>query len=103
MTITAWPYIEVDSTGRPFVEGTPLKVLPLVDHHLAFGHDAVELARQFPPLTLAQSHAALGYYYAHQDECDRLREADRLDTERLLSQLVDPDLQARLAALKSSS
>ncbi len=41
-----------------------------------------EMVKQFPPLTLAQIHAALSYYYDHQAEIDaEIRECDAFVAE----------------------
>ena len=50
--------------------------------HLSNGWSAEEIARQYPHLTLAEIHAALGYHYVHREEidaelADELTELDR--------------------------
>ena len=50
--------------------------------YLAYGWSADEISRQHPHLTLAEVHAAMGYYYDHQQEIDaeisaELEEVDR--------------------------
>ena len=103
MTATAWPFIEVDDRGVPLIEGTAVKVLLLVERHLTQGLDAVALAREFPRLTSAQTHAALGYYYSHREECDSLRRSLEAETGELLAAVVDERLQARLTQAKSGT
>ncbi len=103
MTTTAWPSIELDERGVPSIEGTACKVLLLVEQHLTFGLDAVALAREFPALTAAQTHAASGYYNAHREECDALRQRLRDEAESVLNEVVDDRLQERLAQAKSAS
>ena len=49
---------------------------------LGYGWSAEEIARQYPHLTLAEIHAALGDYYDHREEidaklADELTELDR--------------------------
>jgi len=78
---TTWPFIEVDERGIAFIRDTRIKVVEIVADHRAYRWDAEQIHRQHPHLALAQIHAALGYYYEHQDECDRqmddaLRQAD---------------------------
>jgi len=103
MTATAWPFIAVDDRGVPSIEGTAVKVLLLVECHLTQGLDAVALAYEFPRLTTAQTHAALGYYYAHREECDELRQRIAGQTGDLLSAVVDQGLQTRLERQKSGT
>lgn len=47
-----------------------LRVAQIVMDHLAHGWSAEEIVRQHPYLTLAEAHAALGYYFDHQAELD---------------------------------
>jgi hypothetical protein len=39
-------------------------------------------------LTLGQVHAAMSYYYTHQDEMDAAQEAESAETARLVAELV---------------
>src|SRR5277367_1630944 len=71
MTRTAWTYIFLDKQKRPWVRGANTKVTQIVLSKLAYGWSPEEICRQFPHLTLAQVHAALGYYYDHQSELDQ--------------------------------
>jgi len=50
--------------------GTTMKVVELVMAHRAHGWSPEELHFQFPSLSLGQIHAALAYYWDHQDELD---------------------------------
>jgi uncharacterized protein (DUF433 family) len=56
------------SRPRPVIAGTDIKVsqIALAYEHLAMSPD--EIADAHPHLTLAQIHAALAYYYDHQDQ-----------------------------------
>ena len=72
-------HIALDEQGRPFVEGTRIKIVELMAWARANGWGAEELAQQYPHLSLAQIHAALSYYYDHQPAIDQ--EINRLDHE----------------------
>lgn len=96
MSTTAWPFIEMDDNGRPCIQRTGLKVLLLIREHLVYDWDAELLRRQHPHLTLAEIHAALGYYYEQRTACDLMLEREDQQLESLRSQLVDPALQERL-------
>ena len=103
MLATAWPFITLDDRGRPRIGEARQQVLLLVEEHLSYGWTAEQIARQHPHLTLPQIHAALGYYFEHQADCDRMREEDEREIGQLRMQLEDPDLQARLRRLKEGA
>ena len=92
-------HIVLDTQGRPWIEGTTMKVVELVTTKIAYGWDADELARQYPHLTLAQIHAALAYYYDHKEMLDA--EAARLsqEAERQRAQTLDSPFRQRLRAM----
>lgn len=96
MTATTWPFIEVDETGYPIIQASGLKVLQLVREHVAFDWDAEQLRRQHPFLSLAEIHAALGYYYENRNECDAMLDRDEQRLAVLQHQLVNTELQERL-------
>ncbi len=96
LTATTWPFIDLDDTGCLTILAKGSKVLQLVREHLAFDWEAEQLHRQHPHLSLAEVHAALGYYYEHRVECDAAVERDENRLAELKHQLVDPGLQERL-------
>ena len=76
-------------------------MLLLIQQCLAWSWDAEQVRENYPHLSMAQIHAALGYYYEHQAECDRMiAEAEQFIEETRL-QLEKPELQARLRQLKA--
>jgi len=75
--------IEVDEKGVARIAGTRMKVTDLVLDKMANGSTPEEMARQFPPLTMAQIHSALAYYYEHKAELDLQIECDRRSIEEL--------------------
>ena len=70
MTTALDGHIEVDERGVARVAGTRLKVIHVVMDKMAHGSSPEDIVKQFPPLTLAQVHAALTYYYDHKAELD---------------------------------
>jgi uncharacterized protein (DUF433 family) len=69
-------------SGRPYIIGTSVTVADVVIAHVYHRLDADGIADWYN-LTLAQTHAALAYYYDHQAETDELvrtliRKADTL-------------------------
>ena len=55
-------------------------MIDIVADHVAHGYRAAQSVEQYPDLTPAQVHAALTYYYDHQDEyaCVLFRQDDEL-------------------------
>ncbi len=72
--------------GRPFIVGTTVTVADVVIAHVYQRLDADGIAAWYG-LSLAQTHAALAWYYDHKAETDELvhsliRKADTLTDER---------------------
>jgi uncharacterized protein (DUF433 family) len=65
-----YPHITLNSRGVPCIDGTRHRVIDIVADHVAHGYSAAQIVEQYPDLTLAQVHAALTYYYDHQDAMD---------------------------------
>src|SRR2546425_4378023 len=94
--------IEIDEKGIPWISGANTKVVEVVLDKLAYGWSPEEMHRQHPHLSMAQIHAALAYYYEHQDEVDAdIERRDRM-VEELRAQQRNPltrqELEARLRA-----
>ncbi len=92
----SYPHISTDPqvmSGRACIAGTRVRVMDIVAARGA-GVSDEELRDYFSsrPLTLAEIHAALAYYYDHQDEIDatfagdeelgRLAEGERVQLGR---------------------
>lgn len=102
MTATAWPFVELDQEGVAFVQGTTTKVIEIALERTARQLlTAEEVQSAYSALSLPQIHAALGYYYDHQAECDRQIEERRQRADALLERLENPVLQERLHRLKT--
>ncbi len=70
MPTPAVSMIEIDDRGVAWISGTRIKVIEVAVDKLAHGSSPEEMAAEYPHLSLAQIHAALAYYYAHQTEFD---------------------------------
>ena len=92
--------IELDDHGVPWITGANTKVVEVVLDKLAYGWSPEEMHRQHPHLSMGQIHAALGYYYEHQDEVDADIERQTRYVEELRAQQPDSPLRQRLRALK---
>ncbi len=60
------PHID-DSSERPVVAGTDIKVSQIASESEHLGMTPDEIVEAHPHLTLADVHAALMYYYDHQE------------------------------------
>lgn len=63
----SYPHLTVNMHGVLCIDGTRHRVSDLVADHVAHGYSAAQIVEQYPDLTLAQVHAALTYYYDHED------------------------------------
>ena len=101
MSATTWPFIEFDDRARPRLAGSCWHVSQLLREHIEFRWDAEQIARQHPDLTLPQIHAALGYYYDHREECDRLLVDEERELAELRAATANREIQERMSRLKS--
>ena len=85
MTMALDGRVEVDDRGMARIAGTRMKVTDLVMDKIANHSTPEQMAEQFPPLTLAQIHAALAYYYDHKTELDALIEQEQRAAQELRS------------------
>ena len=90
--------IEIDEKGIPWISGANTKVVEVVLDKLAYGWSPEEMHRQHPHLSMAQIHAALSYYYEHQDEVDADIERRERYVEELRAQQKNPLTRAELEA-----
>src|SRR2546423_8582562 len=92
--------IELDERGIPWMVGANTKVVEVVLDKMAYGWSPEEMHRQHSHLSMAQIHAALSYYYEHQDEVDADIERRDRYVEELRAQIRNPftrqELESRL-------
>ena len=91
--------IEIDERGRAWISGANTKVIEIALDKVAYGWSPEEMHEQHPHLSLAEIHAALSYYYAHQAELDDEIERQRKEYEALWAAAQDDPLQRRLREL----
>jgi len=89
-TTVTYPHIEKPPGEAARVARLPrIRVSQIVLPHLMHGWSAEELGRQYPHLTMAEIHAALGYYFDHTEEISRLlRQPGSLTTGEWLSSVT---------------
>lgn len=92
-------HIRVDEGGRAWIDATRVKVVEVVLDHLAYGWSADEIHEQHPHLSLAQIHAALAYYYDHQEDMDAQIQQDLKRVRELRASTGESPAQRRLRGL----
>jgi len=92
--------IELDSRGFAWIGGTKVKVTEVVLDKIAYGSSPEEIHFQHPHLSLAQIHAALTYYYENQDQLDEEIRRGLEESDKLASEVSDPDFRRKLINLK---
>ena len=80
---TPYPHVTFNAQGKPCIDGTRHRVIDIVADHVAHGYSAAQIVEHYPDLTPAQVHAALTYYYDHQDALDAALIASYSATEHL--------------------
>lgn len=91
-------HIRTDAEGRAWIDDTNVKVIEVVRDWLAHGSSPEELCCQFPHLTLAQIHAALAYYYDHQEHFDRVLAAELEDWDARAVHRQESPIRRKLRA-----
>jgi uncharacterized protein (DUF433 family) len=101
MAITAaTAHIHLDDRGTAWIDDTNTKVIEVVLDKIAYGWSPEEIHFQHPHLSLAQIHAALSYYYDHQEALDAEIERRHHEVEAMRAQATHQvtrrELQERL-------
>ncbi len=91
--------IEIDENGVAWIIGTRIKVIEVATDKLAHGSSPEEMHFQYPHLSLAQIHAALAYYYEHQEEFDAEIKRQVEEVKRLRAEAGESPGRKRLRAL----
>ncbi|WP_017305462.1 DUF433 domain-containing protein [Spirulina subsalsa] len=72
MLVLSYPHIEKPENQPARLQRLPrVRVAQIVMDYLAYGWSVEEICRQHLYLTPAEAHAAMGYYFDHQEEIDR--------------------------------
>ena len=94
-----YPHIEKPEGQVARLQRIPrVRVAQIVMDYLAYGWSAEEMCRQHPYLTLAETHAALAYYFDHQEEINQEIKTEWEHTEQTKSQASRSPFFARLRA-----
>jgi uncharacterized protein (DUF433 family) len=90
-------HIHLDDRGIAWVDDTNTKVSEIVEDMLAYGWSAEEVHFQHPHLSLAQIHAALAYYYDHQEHFDQAIASALAAFDRRRAESLNSPMRQRLA------
>ena len=72
-----YPHVQKTGDGPAHLVRFPrIRVAQHVMDYLGHGWSPDEMCRQHPYLTLAEAHAAMGYYFDHQAEIDQEIQAE---------------------------
>lgn len=96
MNTITYPHIEINSDGVPIISGTTTKVIEIVQDHLAHHWHAEDICRQYPYLSPAQVHAALTYYYDHEQEMEQDIDRRRRRVADIKAKVADDTLRVKL-------
>jgi len=89
-------HIRLDESGAAWIDQTNTKVIEVALDMIAHGWSPEEIHFQHPHLSLAQIHAALGYYYDHKDALDAQIQSSLRDADRLRIQAGESPIRKRL-------
>src|ERR1700684_1791449 len=96
MPVLTTAHIRLDDRGLAWIDDTNTKVIEVALAMIAHGWSAEEIHFQHPHLSLAQIHAALGYYYDHKADLDEQIHRSTDEIERLRTQAGESPLRKRL-------
>jgi uncharacterized protein (DUF433 family) len=85
--------------GKPRIAGHRIRVMDVVVCHEQQGMSPDEIVSFYPGITLADTHAALAYYFDHRDEIQRDIEEERRfagEVRQSMPRLLQEKLQRRL-------
>lgn len=89
-------HIQIDDRGVAWVDGTNTKVLEVALDMIAHGWSPEEIHFQHAHLSLAQIHAALAFYYDHQQEMDAVIQRSLEQAKRRRAEAGESPIRKRL-------
>ncbi len=99
MPVLTTTHIRLDDRGVAWIDDTNTKVTEVALDMIAHGWSPEEIHFQHAHLSLAQIHAALGYYYDHKAEMDAQIQRSVKEVEQLRTQAGESPLRKRLREL----
>ena len=98
-----WPLVATDERGVPRIDGTSVPSLQIPLKRLAHEWMADEICHHHPGLTLPLAHAALGYDFENQTDCDRLMKKSLKRTDPIFARDPIPQGFANLRSAPVNS
>ncbi len=95
------PHIWTDESGTAWVDDTGSKVIEIAMEHVGSGWTADMILENHPHLAPAQVHAALAWFYDHQEPMQEQMKARAESASKRLAAVPVAPLQLRLRALKA--
>jgi uncharacterized protein (DUF433 family) len=89
-------------SGQPRIAGTRIKVKHVYVWVEQMGMSPTQVVAEYPHLTMAQVHAALAYYWSHQDEIQQDIEDEQKLVAELKAKAGPSKLLERLAGLNAA-
>jgi uncharacterized protein (DUF433 family) len=96
MPVLTTAHIQLDDRGVAWIDDTNTKVIEVALDMIAHGWSPEEIHFQHSHLSLAQVHAALGYYYDHKREMDEHIQRSTREVERLRAEAGESPIRKRL-------
>ncbi|HEY9801919.1 MAG TPA: DUF433 domain-containing protein [Leptolyngbyaceae cyanobacterium] len=94
-----YPHIEKIENQPARLQRLPrIRVAQIVMDYLAYGWSVEEMCRQHPYLTHAEAHAAMGYYFDHQEEIDKEIKEEWEQVQESVKQSVRSPFYSRMKA-----
>lgn len=88
--------------GKPCIKGTRIRVQDIYVWHELEGKSPEEIVAEFSHLTLADVHAALAYFFDHQEEIKNQLTADEAFVEAMKIQTGPGPLEQKLQQLRAN-
>ena len=98
----ALPHLLRDSKGVLWIDDSGYRVIDIATGHLAHGWSAHALQENHPDLTLAQIHAALAWFYDHEEEMRREIDLRQKRASSMLADIGESALQQKLCRIKDA-
>lgn len=96
MPASTTAHVRLDDRGVAWVDDTNTKVIEVALDMIAHGWSPEEIHFQHAHLSMAQIHAALGYYYDHKAEMDAHIQQSAQEVERLRAEAGESPVRKRL-------
>ena len=96
MPVSTTAHIQIDDRGVPWIDGANTKVMEVALDMIAHGWSPEEIHFQHAHLSLAQIHAALAFYYDHQQEMDALIQQSVAQAKRRRAETGESPIRKRL-------